>query len=70
MAGGFGRIVGALVNGAAARQKRRALHGIGLHGWKGDLVRVVGRMASEAWKRRKQPGVPLRPAVRKPAERY
>ncbi len=70
MAGGIGRIVGALVNGAMARQKYRALHSVGLRGWKGDLIRVVGRMAGEAWNRRKQPAAPLRPPVRKPGGGY
>jgi hypothetical protein len=66
MAGGIGRILGALVSAAVARQKYRALHRVGLRGWKGGLVRVVGRMAGDAWNRRKQPQAPLRRPVRKP----
>jgi hypothetical protein len=69
MAGGIGRILGALVNGAVARRKYRALHSLGLRGWKGDLVRVVGQMAGDAWNRRRSPQAPLRPPVRKP-DRY
>jgi hypothetical protein len=55
MAGGIGRIARALVNGAVARQKHRALHRVGLRGWKGDLVRVLGNMAGQAWRGRKAP---------------
>ena len=43
------------------------LGSVGLRGWKGDLIRVVGRMAGDAWNRRKQqPQAPLRTPVRKP----
>jgi hypothetical protein len=66
MAGGIGRIAKALLDGAVARQKYRALGSVGLRGWKGDLIRIVGRMAGDAWNRRKQPDVPLRQPVRKP----
>ena len=67
MAGGIGRIAKALMDGAVARQKYRALGSVGLRGWKGDLIRVVGRMAGDAWNRRKQqPQAPLRTPVRKP----
>jgi hypothetical protein len=52
MAGTIGRIARALAQGAMARQKGRAMHSVGIGGWKGDLIRVVGRMAGDAWNRR------------------
>ncbi|MCG7359853.1 hypothetical protein MHZ93_01105 [Roseomonas sp. ACRSG] len=64
MAGGIGRIARALVNGAMARQRYRAMHRVGLGGWKGDLLRMVGRMASETWRRRQGPNPPAPPPRR------
>lgn len=58
MAGGTGRIARALVNGAMVRQGYRAMHRVGLGGWKGDLLRVVGRMADGA--RGPTPAAPLK----------
>jgi hypothetical protein len=66
MAGGIGRIARALVNGAVARQKYRAMHRAGLGGWKGDLLRVVGRMAGDAWRRRQGAGASAPPPPPRP----
>jgi hypothetical protein len=69
MAGGLGRIARALVNGAVARQKHRAMYRVGLGGWKGDLLRMLGNMAGDAWRRRQQPGMPEHRAAPPPRRR-